>query len=587
MKANLDSFKQFLERDKIESFRKRQTGLHYYTRDDVDMLLDDKQETEWQEKHLPATPSKERPTSGSYVDPMELTPPPFASKNRGFSLHTPADVSLKPSDTPFQRRVKKFNVQSTFNDHLSFEASEEAVSNSGDDDILKRLKPVRRCEVDVVRTGPEPGIRYMFDQTENRFGAVDRRIQNFAKVLEERLQRKMNDHVAVSSQEKVMVVGRICCDAEGHLNDNSILLEGSVEHSNGQRVRLDLRNIPRFSFFPGQVLGVEGQNPSGFCLMATRIFDSIPVSSSSLKSDEPPTKRRTSSRDPSDSEPRQYTRIVAAAGPFTTNDNLAYEPLVELFAYAKKVRPNLLILMGPFVDSEHPQIKQGTVGKLFSHIFQEEIRMRVEDYCEEMGDGCRIVLVPSHRDAHHDLIFPQPPFDADEFEDPNHQITLLSNPGVLKVDEVTVGFCTTDILRHLSSEEVSRVPQGASSDRMTRLASHLLSQRSFYPLFPPPQSVPLDLSVAPESLDLSSSPDILLLSSNLAPFVKVLSLPADIQRQENREKVEKVKCICINPGYAARGMSGGTFTEIHLSSGDSNTELEPLHKRAQVKIVRV
>lgn len=37
LKANLDSFKQFLERDKIESFRKRQTGLHYYTRDDVDM----------------------------------------------------------------------------------------------------------------------------------------------------------------------------------------------------------------------------------------------------------------------------------------------------------------------------------------------------------------------------------------------------------------------------------------------------------------------------------------------------------------------------------------------------------------------
>lgn len=36
---------------------------------------------------------------------------------------------------------------------------------------------------------------------------------------------------------------------------------------------------------------------------------------------------------------------VAAAGPFTTNDNLAYEPLVELFAYAKKVRPNLLILV--------------------------------------------------------------------------------------------------------------------------------------------------------------------------------------------------------------------------------------------------
>ncbi|KAG0570128.1 hypothetical protein KC19_6G140800 [Ceratodon purpureus] len=592
LKADLDGFKQFLEKERREFFRKKQTGLHFYTKDDVDMLLDDKQETEWEEKPLPQTPSKEKVTPESYVDPTELTPPPFTLKNRGFSLHTPADVALKPSDTPFARRVNKFAVQFTFNDHLSLESSGEAASNTDSDDILKRLKPVRRCEIDVLGTGPESGTRYMFDQIENRFGAVDKRLQNFAKVLEERLHRKVDDHVAHASQEKVVVVGRVCCEGEGHLNDNSVLLEGSVEHSNGQRVRLDLRNIPKFSFFPGQVIGVEGQNPSGFCLMATRIFDSIPLPSVSLLEDEePPAKRRTSNQESKTPESPQLTRIVAAAGPFTTNDNLAYEPLVELFAYAKKVRPNLLILMGPYVDSEHPQIKQGTVNKSFSHIFQEEIRMRVEEYCEEMGDGCRVVLVPSHRDAHHDLIFPQPPFDAHDFEDPNHQITLLTNPGILKINEVTAGFCTTDILRHLSSEEVSRVPQGASSDRMTRLASHLLAQRSFYPLFPPAQSVPLDLTLAPGSLDLPSSPDILLLSSNLAPFVKVLSLPRDIQPVDDendiREKAGKVRCVCINPGYAARGMSGGTFTEICFSGGDSSSGLEPLHKRLQVRVIRV
>jgi hypothetical protein len=96
---------------------------------------------------------------------------------------------------------------------------------------------------------------------------VDKRIQNFAKVLEDGLHRKADGHVALASQvdscvlfsvsvlnvllcvrnakhkgwilkcspvshlnmavqEKVLVVGRICCDAEGHLNDNSVLLEG-------------------------------------------------------------------------------------------------------------------------------------------------------------------------------------------------------------------------------------------------------------------------------------------------------------------------------------------------------------------------
>jgi len=35
---------------------------------------------------------------------------------------------------------------------------------------------------------------------ENQFGAVDKRIQDFAKVLEDRLHRKVDDHVALASQ---------------------------------------------------------------------------------------------------------------------------------------------------------------------------------------------------------------------------------------------------------------------------------------------------------------------------------------------------------------------------------------------------
>lgn len=72
---------------------------------------------------------------------------------------------------------------------------------------------------------------------------------------------------------------------------------------------------------------------------------------------------------------------------------------------------------------------------------------------------------------------------------------------------------------------------------------------------------------------------------------QVVSLPGNIQPSENeidlKEKAGKIRCVCINPGYTARGMSGGTFTEICFSSGDSNSELEPVHKRLQVKVIRV
>lgn len=36
---------------------------------------------------------------------------------------------------------------------------------------------------------------------------------------------------------------------------------------------------------------------------------------------------------------------IIAAGPFTTIDNLLFEPLVELLAYAKRRQPQLLVLV--------------------------------------------------------------------------------------------------------------------------------------------------------------------------------------------------------------------------------------------------
>lgn len=49
------------------------------------------------------------------------------------------------------------------------------------------------------------------------------------------------------------MVGRICCDSEGRLNERSVLLEGSVELSNGMRTKLDLSKLDSFKLFPGQV----------------------------------------------------------------------------------------------------------------------------------------------------------------------------------------------------------------------------------------------------------------------------------------------------------------------------------------------
>lgn len=68
---------------------------------------------------------------------------------------------------------------------------------------------------------------------------------------------------------------------------------------------------------------------------------------------------------------------MVAAGPFTAADNLAYEPLEELLAVARARRPGVLLLLGPFVDREHPHVRQGTVDAHVEDVYAEQVQKKV------------------------------------------------------------------------------------------------------------------------------------------------------------------------------------------------------------------
>lgn len=72
------------------------------------------------------------------------------------------------------------------------------------------------------------------------------------------------------------------------------------------------------------------------------------------------------------------------------------------------------------------------------------------------GLNCSVVVVPSLRDVHHDCVFPQPPYRM-EFEDKKKNTTPFSffpNPSIMKVNGITIGVSTNDIIKHLSGELV-------------------------------------------------------------------------------------------------------------------------------------
>lgn len=51
------------------------------------------------------------------------------------------------------------------------------------------------------------------------------------------------------------MLGQICCDSNGKLNAQSVLLEAGPEQG-GQQVPVDLSELKEYSLFPGQVSGM-------------------------------------------------------------------------------------------------------------------------------------------------------------------------------------------------------------------------------------------------------------------------------------------------------------------------------------------
>lgn len=79
---------------------------------------------------------------------------------------------------------------------------------------------------------------------------------------------------AYTTQAIVTVIGRICADTdEGKANEQSLILETSRALGLGSRVRLDVTELPGFSFFPGQIVVLSGINASGYTFAVTAVHE--------------------------------------------------------------------------------------------------------------------------------------------------------------------------------------------------------------------------------------------------------------------------------------------------------------------------
>lgn len=163
-------------------------------------------------------------------------------------------------------------------------------------------------------------------------------------------------NVTPMSQIPFRTWGRISITSEKSTGNKIVMLEGSKRckgENNAPLIRLDLSGIKHYSVFPGQILGVEGINTAGDALIAKTLFAK---GYASLFDAPKLTKDIT---------------IYIAVGPFTPSDNLNYQPLWDLMERVVEEEPNILILIGPFVEYTHAEIKKNTLKDTYQDFFDK------------------------------------------------------------------------------------------------------------------------------------------------------------------------------------------------------------------------
>ncbi|KAI8388386.1 DNA polymerase alpha/epsilon subunit B-domain-containing protein [Radiomyces spectabilis] len=359
---------------------------------------------------------------------------------------------------------------------------------------------------------PISEYRYMFEKIRDKADGLDDRIEYIASVIDQHYNLEGNfGNPARLNQSTIVAVGRICCDAsEGKLNDKSVMLETSRAIGMGKRVKLDLSNVDQYALFPGQIVAVEGVNNTGHTFTVHKIL-MPPVPS-------PPQEALSSQA------ADQPTEVIIAAGPYTLDDDLCFQPLEDLMKMCISTKPDVVLLMGPFISSMHPIIMNGAIDETPEQIFKQQVSNRLGELAKH-SPTTRILLMPHSDDLIHEYpLFPQPCLSPQTLG--LQHVQNLCNPSTVNINNTLFAIGNINVLFHLGKEEIAK--SDTSTDRLGRLSKHLLQQQSFYPLFPATSGDNIDAERWAD-IQIPLLPDILILPSQLKHFAKKMfcvSIPA-------------------------------------------------------------
>ncbi|KAG8955868.1 DNA-directed DNA polymerase alpha subunit pol12 [Tulasnella sp. 424] len=412
--------------------------------------------------------------------------------------------------------------------------------------------------------------RYLQDKLLQKGETLNRRIDEFGSYVKEYYGLDELADPNVATEDDVYIVGRICDDSESKLTESSLLLEPSKVVGDGKR--LPIRFAPTgFQFhappqgssiaaragiglFPGAIAafkGITAHGQEGAFFMVKEVLPLPPLKP--LKPKVPP--------------PLSFTTVVVC-GPYTYDSDLEYQPVAALMKAVAQIKPQALVLMGPFVDSNHPIIQKADLEMAVDDLFLRKIAVPLRNYITTQQPDLSVAFMPSVRDlvSFHNVYPQSPVMGPENFRSWKPQQgtppwSFVSNPGIFSIHGLTFGATSVDVLFHLRRQEVFKtLPGEVQQDPMAGLCRHILDQRSFYPVYPVPldssQDVNLDVSHSHLlSIPNDSIPDVIFLPSRLKEFSKIVD-----------------GTVFVNPSSATKFNNPGMLAKVTVNAMLEGTE---------------
>ncbi|KAF1957910.1 DNA polymerase alpha 70 kDa subunit [Byssothecium circinans] len=468
---------------------------------------------------------------------------------------------------------------------------------------------------------------------------LDDRIDEFRQLIQEHLDLEDSafGNAAYQSPNEVIAVGRVCSDqSEGKLNTASLVLEGSRRWGSGRRVPLKLDALTSYNFFPGQIVALRGTNASGELFVVSEVL-SLPLLTQPATTPSDFDTHNARYLDSSESNPENVRplTIYIASGPYTTDQNLDFAPLHTLLDNAATARADSVILIGPFLDAEHPSIRSGDFDipphvtspdqATMTDVFKHYISTALQSFTSR-NPKCNIILVPNLRDAHHHAAaFPQDKFIKKELGlgAASKMVQCVTNPMTLSMNEFIVGMSSLDILDMLRREEIVG-GKARGVNLYERGARNVIEQRNFLPLFPPTAreklGIPAPIEEKPfkngvangEAAEAETDTETAEADDGPSPFLpfgtmldtsylklgEMLNVRPDILitpsvLQGCVKVVESV--LVINPGTLSKRRAAGTYARLIVRPATVSDEerergvavANKLWERARVDIVKI